>query len=112
MTSYVEELLESELSEEDFILLTKDKLSRHKELLAARIILEEREALSLEECDYLLPENLTKIGKYLVAVGEFEKAVDFTISFKFTTQDVVPFLIHAYFFYLDSSKTVLRFIFD
>jgi len=77
--------------------LNKERLVKHKDLLSARIILEEKGALSLKESDYLLPENIVRIGKYLVALSEVDRAIDFSITFKFAIQEVVTFLVYMYF---------------
>lgn len=94
---YVEDFSEYDFSEDEFILLDKERLAKHKGLLSARIILEEKGALSLKESDYLLPENIVRIGKYLVALSEVDKAIDLSITFKFAIQEVVTFLVYMYF---------------
>jgi len=110
LATYVEDFLDNELVEEEFITLTKEKLMKHKELLSARILLEDKETLTLPESDYLLPENIARIGKHLVALSEFEKAVDFSLAFRFTIQDVVHFMVNLYFFHLEAGKKNLFFI--
>ena len=94
---YVEDFSEYDFSEDEFIVLNKERLTKHKDLLSARIILEEKGALSLKESDYLLPENIVRIGKYLVALSEVDKAIDLSITFKFAIREVVTFLVYMYF---------------
>ena len=108
MNLYVEDFSEYDFSEDEFIILNKERLTKHKDLLAARIILEEKGALSLKESDYLLPENIVRIGKYLVAVSEVDKAIDLCITFKFAIQEVVTFLVFMYFNNPESCNIFLK----
>jgi len=106
---YVEDFSEYDFSEDEFIVLNKERLIKHKDLLSARIILEEKGALSLKESDYLLPENIVRIGKYLVAVSEVDKAIDLCITFRFAIEEVVTFLVFMYFNNPESSVAEQKF---
>jgi len=78
-------------------LTKKKKLERHRDLLTARIFLEEENILSEQEMTYHKSDTILDMAKFLILKNEIQKAFNLCLKFKFTLEDTLGYYIKRFF---------------
>ena len=88
---------EIEKKQEEFIIMDKEKLKKHLELMKVRIYLEETNLLSMPETDYFKPENIHMMARFLIMKSETQKALNLCSKFKSAFEDTIGYYIKRFF---------------